>query len=264
MTNTSKVLDCEMDDGVARVWLARPNRRNALDHALLQDLDLTLRRLGDDSAVRVIVLGGRGKAFCAGADLHWMQQAAKFDRAQNTEDAGSLAKLLQAFDALPKPVIARVHGACFAGATGLVAACDLAIASEETRFCFSEVKIGLVPATISPYVVRAMGYRRALQHMLVADVFDATTAAREGLITEVVRADQLDPHVDALTRQLCDAGPRALGETKRLVREISGRPIDAELTRSTVECIAEARVSAEGKEGIRALLANETPGWRAR
>lgn len=262
MNDNAHVLDCEVEAGIAKVWLARPERRNALDHTLLTRLGIELQRLDRDPAVQVIVLGGRGKAFCAGADLHWMQRAADFDRNQNIEDAGVLAQLLRTFDSLSTPIIARVHGSCYAGATGLVAACDIAIASDDSRFCFSEVKIGLVPATISPYVLRAMGYRKALQHMLLADVFDAATACADGLINEVVPAEQLDLRIAALAKLLQGAGPQALGETKRLLREVAGKTIDDQLTRRTIECIADMRVSPEGKEGIRALLANETPSWR--
>lgn len=266
MTDTAPdgttMIEHRVEAGIARVWLARPELRNALNPALLEALGALLRRLEADPAVRVVVLGGRGKAFCAGADLRWMTKAAAFDRAQNIEDAGCLAQLLQTLDGLAKPTIARVHGACYAGGTGLISACDIVVAAEDTRFCFSEVRLGLVPATISPYVLRAMGYRAGLRHMLVADVFDATTALRTGLVGEVAPADALDARIDALATALREAGPRALAETKRLLREVDGRPIDGALARRTVECIADARASDEGVEGVRALLAGETPRWR--
>lgn len=266
MNDTTKdagqVIECSVDSGIARVWLSRAEQRNALHPALLDELGATLRQLDADPAVRVVVLGGRGEAFCAGADLRWMTKAAAFDRAQNIEDAGCLARLLQTLDTLGKPTIARIHGACYAGATGLVSACDIAVAAEDARFCFSEVRLGLVPATISPYVLRAMGYRAGLRHMLVADVFDAATALRHGLVSEVAPVDALDARVDALAAAMRDAGPRALAETKRLLREVTGRPIDDGLARRTVECIADARASDEGVEGVRALLAGEAPRWR--
>jgi len=257
-------IECEQGANIARVWLARPERRNALHPPLLQELGAVLRTLDADPAVHVIVLGGRGKAFCAGADLQGMAAAVNYDRARNLEDAGGIARLLQQIDAMATPLIGRVHGACYAGAAGLVAACDIAVAADDARFCFSEVKIGLVPATIAPYVLRAMGYRAALQHMLTAEVFDAATALRGGLVSEVVVASQLDARIDALTEALLAAGSRALAETRRLLRELVGKPIDAAVTRRTVECIADARVSAEGIEGMRAVLAGETPRWRQR
>ena len=266
MTDTAPdgttMIESSVEAGIARVWLARPELRNALNPALLDELGATLQRLEADPAVRVVVLGGRGKVFCAGADLRWMTQAASYDRAQNIEDAGCLARLLQTLDGLAKPTIARVHGACYAGGTGLISACDIVVAAEDARFCFSEVRLGLVPATISPYVLRAMGYRAGLRHMLVADVFDAATALRTGLVGEVATVDALDTRVDALAAAMRDAGPRALAETKRLLREVNGRPIDGALARRTVECIADARASDEGVEGVRALLAGETPRWR--
>ena len=261
MPISSKVIDYAVNDGIARVWLARPDRRNALDEELMTDLGTILRDLGDDDTVRVIVIGGLGKAFCAGADLHWMARAAEYDRAKNLEDVARLSILLQTLDHLPKPTLARVHGACYAGATGLVAACDLAVAADDAQFCFSEVRLGLVPATISPYVQRAMGYRAALQYMLTAEVFDAVAAARTGLVNECVPIDALDTRIDALANALRSAGPRALAETKRLLRSIHGRPIDASVMQQTIECIADARVSPEGTEGIRALLAHEKPRW---
>ncbi|MBU3671975.1 MAG: enoyl-CoA hydratase/isomerase family protein [Sinobacteraceae bacterium] len=255
-------MECDIAAGIARVWLARPERRNALHQPLLDELGTLLRKLDADPAVRVIVLGGRGKAFCAGADLQWMSKAVNYDRQQNLEDAGGIARLLQQMDAYTTPVIARVHGACYAGATGLVAACDIAVAADDARFCFSEVKIGLVPATIAPYVLRAMGYRAAMQHMLTAEPFDASMALRSGLISEVVALDQLDLRIDALARMLVNAGSRALGETRMLLRQLVGRPIDANVTKLTIECIADARVSPEGIEGMRAVLAGESPRWR--
>lgn len=264
MTDTTTFIECSVESAVGRVWLSQPEKRNALHPDLLKELDATLRRLDADPAVRAIVLGGRGKAFCAGADLRWMTKAAAFSRTENIEDASCLAQLLQTLDALAKPTIARIHGACYAGATGLISACDIAVAAEDARFCFSEVRLGLVPATISPYVLRAMGYRASLRHMLIADVFDAATALRYGLVTEVAPADALDAHVDTLAAALCDAGPHALAETKRLLREVTGRAIDGGITRRTVECIADARASDEGVEGVRALLAGETPRWRSK
>lgn len=230
----------------------------------MSELTRLLRELDADPSIRVIVIGGRGTAFCAGADLEWMARAASYDRQRNVTDVAIISDLLQTLDGVRKPTLARIQGACFAGAIGLVAACDLAIASEEARFCFSEVRLGLVPATISPYVARVMGYRATLQHMLLAETFDADIARRCGLLTEVVPTDRLDVRIGELAMSLCRGGSRALGETKRLLREIAGRPIDDALRSKTIECIADARVSDEGVEGLRALLAGERPRWSER
>ena len=255
------VLELEIDSGVARLWLARPDRRNALNELLLEQLTAALRDLAADPAVRVIVLGGRGKAFCAGGDLDVMRRAAGYGREENLADAQRLVQLLRAIDESPKPTIARIHGACYAGGTGLISACDIAIAADDARFCFSEVRLGLVPAMISPYVMRAIGYRAAMRYMLGADPFDAAGAAGIGLITEAVPAAQLDARIDELARSLCGAGPRALAETKRLLRRVNGHPFGEELARLTAECIADARASDEGVEGLRAALAGEKPRW---
>lgn len=262
MSHSTTHLEIELVAGVAKLWLARPLRRNALNPELIEELSSLLRELASDDRVRVVVLGGRGAAFCAGADLEWMSEAAGFTHEQNVADAHRLAQLLQTLDELPKPTVARVHGACYAGALGLVAACDLAVAADNSRFCFSEVRLGLVPATISPYVVRALGYRASLRHMLSADVFDAARAERIGLVSEVVTEARLDERIDTLAHGLQDAGPRALAETKQLLREVAGKTIDDALRQRTVECIALARVSDEGREGMRALLTGETPSWR--
>jgi methylglutaconyl-CoA hydratase len=248
-------LEVEREGGVARLWLARPERRNALDEALMEALTDALGRLATDDSVRLVVLGGRGKAFCAGADLGWMRRAAGYDRDQNIADAGRFARLLQALDASPKPTLARVHGACFAGAIGLVAACDLAVAADDSRFCFTETKLGIVPAMISPYVLRAAGYRQGLRYMTTAETFDAATALRIGLLHESVAPDRLDDTLTRLTDALEACGPRALAETKRLLRGIAGRPIDEAVVRRTAECIADARASDEARTRLGAVLA---------
>jgi methylglutaconyl-CoA hydratase len=248
-------LELEREGGIARLWLARPERRNALDEALMDALTTALQQLAADDSVRVLVLGGRGKAFCAGADLDWMRRAATYDREQNIADAGRFARLLQALDSSPKPTIARVHGACFAGAIGLAAACDLAIAADDSRFCFTETKLGIVPAMISPYVLRAVGYRQAMRYMTTAEAFDAATALRIGLVHECVAPEGLDAAIAPLAAALEACGPRALAETKRLLRGIADRPIDEALIRRTGECIADARASDEARTRLGAVLA---------
>ena len=255
MTQHATGLEIECEDGVARLWLARPGQRNALDEPLMEALTDALRQIAQDDSLRVVVLGGRGKAFCAGADLSWMQRAAGFNRDQNIDDASRFARLLQAIDTCPKPTLARVHGACFAGAIGLAAACDIAIAADDSRFCFTETQLGIVPAMISPYVLRGVGYRQAMRYMTAALPFDAATALRIGLVSETVPADALDEAIAPLVAALKACGPRALAETKRLLRGIVGRPIDETLTRLTAECIADARASDEARERIGAVLA---------
>jgi methylglutaconyl-CoA hydratase len=255
MTQQAAGLKIEREGGVARLWLARPERRNALDEALIDALGAALRRLGEDEAVRVVVLGGRGKAFCAGADLEWMSRAAGYGREENIADAERFARLLATLDASPKPTIARLHGACYAGALGLAAACDIALATEDCRFCFSETRLGIVPAMISPYVLRAVGHRAGLRWMTTAEPFDAATALAIGLVSEVVPAAGIDARVAAIAAALEACGPRAVAETKRLLRDIGGRPIDAAVVRRTAECIADARASDEAKSRIGAVLA---------
>lgn len=257
------VIDIEYDSGIARVWIARPDKRNALNESLLDGLAQAMLALDKDDAVRVIVLGGRGRAFSAGADLEWMRRAASYAREKNLEDAGRLVATLTAIDNVNKPTIARLHGSCFAGAIGLASACDIAIASEDCRFCFSEARLGLVPATISPYVMRAIGYRQALRWMLTAEPFTAITAREIGLINEIVPESALDARIDAIAASCMAGGKRALAETKRLLRNVQSQPIDNAVQQQTIACIAEARASAEGAEGIRALLAGEPPSWRS-
>jgi methylglutaconyl-CoA hydratase len=257
------VIEIECDSGIGRVWIARPHKRNALDEATLDGLARAIQTLVEDDSVRVIVLGGRGRAFSAGADLEWMRRAAVYASEQNREDARRLVRTLTAIDTVGKPTIARLHGSCYAGAIGLASACDIAIASEDCRFCFSETRLGLVPATISPYVMRAIGYRQALRWMLTAEPFSAVTAREIGLINEMVPESTLDARINALAALCMAGGKRALAETKRLLRQVAARPIDTALQQDTIDCIAEARASSEGAEGIRALLAGEPPGWKS-
>jgi methylglutaconyl-CoA hydratase len=255
MTQQAAGLEVEHEGGVARLWLARPERRNALDEALIEALGAALQRCGEDDAVRVVVLGGRGKAFCAGADLGMMTRASGYGREENIADAGRFAQLLATLDASPKPTIARLHGACYAGALGLAAACDIALATDDCRFCFSETRLGLVPAMISPYVLRVVGHRAALRWMTTAEPFDAAAALTMGLVCESVPAAELDGRIAVIAAALEACGPRAIAETKRLLRDIGGRPIDAAVVRRTAECIADARASDEAKARIGAALA---------
>ncbi|ABM96311.1 enoyl-CoA hydratase/isomerase family protein [Methylibium petroleiphilum] len=248
---------------VARVTLCRPDVRNAFNDEIITALTQAFRALDADDTVRVVVLAAEGPAFCAGADLHWMRRMADYTRAQNLDDAAGLAQMLRSIAGCRKPTIARVQGDAYAGGVGLVAACDLAVAVDTAQFCLSEVKLGLVPATIGPYVVRAMGPRAAQRYMLTAERFDATTAQRTGLLHEVAPAEALDAAVQALVDALLAASPQALATGKRLLHEITGAPLDAALIARTVEFIADARASDDGREGVQAFLGKRRPRWQA-
>jgi methylglutaconyl-CoA hydratase len=257
----SAPIDIHRAHGIATVWLDRPAVRNAFDEALIAALTAAIGELSCDAAVRVIVLAGRGPAFCAGADLGWMARLAALAPQENHADAQRLARMFKAIDDCPKPTIARVHGACFAGGNGLVATCDMAVATVEARFCFSEARLGLVPATIGPYVLRAIGHRAASRYLLTAEVFDAPEARQIGLVSAVVAPDQLDATVDALAATLSAGGPEALATTKRLIRGLAGRAIDESLLLETARSIADVRASPEGREGMRAMLEKRPPSW---
>lgn len=246
---------------VATVTLCRPEVRNAFDDTLIADLDTAFRDLGAEPGVRAIVLAAEGPAFCAGADLHWMRRMAGYSRDENLADAGKLATMLRTLAECPKPTIARVQGDVYAGGMGLVAACDIAVAADTAGFCLSEVKIGLVPATISPYVLRAMGTRAAQRYFLTAERFDAAEAHRIGFVHAVVGADALDATVDGWLRALTGASPAAVGACKRLIADVAGRPVDDALIARTVEGIADIRASDEGREGVQAFLQKRKPSW---
>ncbi|MDH4190894.1 MAG: enoyl-CoA hydratase/isomerase family protein [Betaproteobacteria bacterium] len=257
----SETLDLAVKHGVARVTLNRPQIRNAFDDVLIAELTQTLRTLDADAAVRVVVLAGNGAAFCAGADLHWMKRMAGYSYEENLADAGALAELLRTLDRVAKPTIARVHGPAFAGGVGLVAACDIALGTPQAKFCLSEAKLGLSPATISPYVIRAMGPRIARRYFLSAEVFDAAEAHRIGLLSALVPAQELDAALDALVEQLLAGGPAAQAKIKDLVRLVEPGDVDAAMVHETARRIAEIRVSPEGREGIAAFLEKRKPGW---
>ena len=249
-------------DGVATVTLARPEVHNAFDEALIAELTRALKALDTDPAVRVVVLCGEGRSFCAGADLTWMQRMAGYDHAANLADAGALAAMLAALDRSTKPTIARVHGAAYGGGVGLVACCDIAVAAEDAVFALSEARLGLIPATIGPYVVAAIGRRAARRYFLTAERFGAADALAIGLVHAVVPAAGLDARVRELADQLLAAGPRAQAESKALIRAVAGRPIDDTVIADTVEWIAAVRASPEGREGIAAFLARRPPAWQ--
>ena len=255
------MLKLDKHGGVARVTLDRPELRNAFDDVLIGRLTAAFEELQADASVRVVVLAGNGPAFCAGADLNWMKRMAGYGYEENLADARALAAMLATLDRLPKPTIARVHGPVFAGGTGLVAACDIAVGTPEAKFCLSEAKLGLSPATISPYVMRAMGERMARRYFLTAEVFDAAEAHRIGMLSALVSPEQLDNVIDGIARHLLDGGPQAHARIKELIRAVAGRPADDALVADTARRIAEIRGSPEGREGIASFLEKRKAAW---
>ena len=248
---------------VATIVLSRPDVRNAFNDEVIAELSQAFVQLGDAPEVRAIVLMAEGPAFCAGADLNWMRRMADYTRDENIEDAGKLAFMLRAIYECPKPTIARVQGDVYAGGMGLVAACDMAVSVDTANYCLSEVKLGLIPATISPYVIRAMGARAAHRYFLTAERFSAAEALRIGFVHEVVPADQLDAKVGELVNALVAASPNAVRECKKLVQDVAERDITRLLIDHTVEGIADIRASDEGKEGVQSFLQKRKPAWLA-
>lgn len=249
-------------DGVATVTMNRAAVHNAFNEAVIADIDSAFRRLGAEDSVRVILLRGAGRSFSAGADLAWMQRMAGYSKEENVADAMGLARMLQAIDTCPKPTVGVVHGAAFGGGVGLAAACDIVVASEAASFSLSEVRLGLIPAAISPYVVAAMGERACRRFFLTAERFSAAEAHRLGLVHELAPADGLDATVERLVKALLDCAPGAQAEAKDLIRAVSRRPTDDSVLADTAERIARRRSSAEGREGVGAFLEKRDPSWR--
>ncbi len=256
-----KTIELERRPHAAIVWLNRPTVRNAFNEVMIEEVTEVFRFLSADTTLRVVVLASRGPVFCAGGDLSWMKSMATYTPEQNLADAHGLAEMLRVIDRCPHAVVARVQGACYAGGLGLVTVADIAIASEDAEFCLSETRIGLIPATISPYVLRAMGERAARRWFLSAERFDAASAARLGVLHEVVPADELDATVDRLLATLVRVSPNALRESKTLVRDVAGRTISDELIADTASRIAAIRVSEEGQEGVQSFLEKRKPNW---
>lgn len=256
-----RYLTLTVNAGVATVTLTQPEIRNAFSDEVILEITEAFRVAGERPDVRAIVLAAEGPAFCAGANLNWMRRMADYDRAENLQDAGALAEMLRTIYACPKPTIARVQGDVYAGGMGLVAACDMAVSSDNAGFCLSEVKIGLVPGTIAPYVLRAMGARAGHRYFLTGERFDAAEALRIGFVHQVVAIDQLDDAVDGLLKALLASGPDAVRSCKKLVLDVAEREINAQLIASTVEVIANIRASDEGKEGVQAFLSKRKPAW---
>ena len=247
--------------GIATVVLSRPDVRNAFNDEVIAELSQAFIQLGDDPQVRAIVLMAEGPAFCAGADLNWMRRMADYSRDENEQDAEKLAFMLRTIYECPKPTIARVQGDVYAGGMGLVACCDMAVSVDTANYCLSEVKLGLIPATIGPYVIRAMGPRASHRYFLTAERFSAAEARRIGFVHEVVPADQLDATVSTWVQALLAASPNAIKECKKLVQYVADRDITRLLIDHTVKAIADIRASDEGKEGVQSFLNKRKPAW---
>lgn len=256
-------LELTIRNQCAIVILNRPEIRNAFDDALIANLAKTLKKLDADDSVRAVVLMGAGPAFCAGADLNWMKRMAGYTLKQNLADAKALADMLKTLDRMSKPTIARVHGPAYAGGVGLVAACDIAVGTVEAEFALTEAKLGLSPATISPYVVRAMGERMAHRYFLTAEKFSAAEAYRIGLLSELCLPGELDGKINELLGHIVSGGKDALAEIKDLIRAVSRGAIDDPMIDDTAERIAKIRVSKEGREGIASFLGKRKPAWVA-
>jgi methylglutaconyl-CoA hydratase len=254
-------LDITVTNQVATITLNRPDVRNAFNETSIADLTMAFDEVGQDTDVRAIVLAANGPAFCAGADLNWMKKMAGYSQFENEADAMRLADMLRTIYFSPKPVIAKVQGDCYAGGMGLVAACDIVVAVDAANFCLSEVKLGLIPATISPYVIKAMGDQASRRYFLTAERFDAREAHRIGFAHEVVPAGQLDAKVAEIVKALVNNSPNAVREAKKLVRDVAGLPIDDVLLADTAGRIANIRASNEGKEGVASFLEKRKPSW---
>ena len=248
---------------VAEVWLNRPEVRNAFNAEVITELTAAFATFGADTDLRAIVLGGHGKAFCAGADLGWMREMADYDWEQNHADAQVLADMLWAVYHCPVPVVGRIHGDCYAGGVGLAAVCDVLVAARGINFCLSEARLGLLPATISPYVVRAMGEQAARRYFVTAERFSSEQAHGMGFVHELCAADALDARVDEIVATLVANGPMAVRACKRLVQDVAGVPITPALREDTARRIADIRASAEGKEGVQSFLQKRPPAWLA-
>ena len=257
----SSTLKIEVAQLIGRITLNRPDVRNAFNDEVIAEITQAFTELGAREDVRCIVLAAEGTAFCAGADLNWMRRMADYSREENLADAAKLAEMLRVIYECPKPTVACVQGDVYAGGMGLVACCDIAVSVESAGFCLSEVKLGLIPATISPYVMRAMGARAGHRYFLTAERFTAQEALRMGFVHEVVAADLLDAKVDEITQALVKNSPNAVKVCKKLVQEVGGQEISQPLIRKTVEGIADIRASAEGREGVSAFLGKRKPSW---
>lgn len=261
MSDPNSYVQLERRSHVAYVTLARPERRNAFDDSMIAEMRHLFLELARDETLRAVVLQGEGEHFSGGADLGWMQRMADYDFKANVADAHVLAGMLQALNNIPVPTIAIVRGAAFGGAIGLIACCDMAIADENAIFALSEVKLGLIPATISPYVIDAIGARACRRLFLTGERFDAQMALSVGLISEIASTDALETLSQRLISEVTASGPAAVRAAKRLIRDVADQPIDAALIDDTCQAIAEIRVSDEGQSGLQAFLNKTSPPW---
>ena len=260
MTENPLIVDVAAE-GRATVTLNRPDVHNAFDDKLIALLTRELDALDRNPTVGVVVLAAAGKSFCAGADLKWMRRMAEYSEAENQADAEALAAMMKTLNRLSKPTVAEVQGAAYGGGVGLICCCDIAIASEAAQFTISEVKLGLIPSVISPYVVAVIGERQARRYALGAETFDAIEAKRIGLVHEVTAAEDLQAAVDAMVEALLANGPAAMAETKDQIAGVANRPVDDRLIAAAAARIARIRVSDEGCEGVAAFLEKRKPGW---
>lgn len=247
---------------ITTLTLNQPELHNAFDERLITELTEKLEKINQDPNIRVVILAANGKSFCAGADVHWMQKMANYSYEENLADAKKLAKLMYVLYSLQKPTIALVQGPAYGGGVGLVACCDIAIANPTANFCLSEVKIGLVPAVISPYVIKAIGERAARRYFLTAEKFTASEAQNLGLIHIIVPTEELQQKGDQLAKLLLNNSPQALTCAKQLIAEVTSRSLEQELIDITTKYIADIRISAEGQEGLKAFLEKREPQWQ--
>ena len=257
----ASTLQIERDGPVARVWLNRPDVRNAFNEEVIAELTHAFDALSADAALRVVVLGGHGKTFCAGADLTWMRAMADYTWEENHRDATGLADMLWAIYSCPVPVIGRIHGDCYGGGVGLAAVCDIVVASEAAGFCLSEARVGLLPATISPYVIRALGEQASRRYFVTSERFGAAQGHALGFVHALCPHEELDAKVNELVAAIVANSPAAVRACKELVQEVAHRPIDAELRDTTARRIADIRASAEGREGVQSFLQKRKPSW---
>lgn len=256
-----QAIDITMYERTATVTLNRPDIRNAFNSATIAELALAFDELGRDEDVRAIVLAANGAAFCAGGDLNWMKEMAHYSDSENLADATRLADMLRTIYLCPKPVVAKIQGDCYAGGMGLAAACDIVVAADSAHFCLSEVKLGLIPATIAPYVIKAMGENAARRYALTAERITATEAHRIGFVHELAEADALDASVAAIVKALVSNSPHAVQQAKVLVRDVANQAIDTALLADTAQRIATIRASLEGREGVASFLEKRKPNW---
>lgn len=263
MSNEMQTLDIRRVGGVAHVYLNRPEVRNAFNDDVIAELTHTFKTLAEDDQLLAVVLGGHGKAFCAGADLNWMRAMADYSWEQNRADAQALADMLWTIYSCPVPVIARLQGDCYAGGVGLASVCDVRVAATGVQLCLSEAKLGLLPGTIAPYVVRAMGEAAAKRYFVTAERFSAEAAQGFGMLHEVVAAEQLDATMQTILGAITANGPKATRACKALVQEVTGAPITSALRARTAQLIADIRATAEGREGVQSFLMKRKPNWLA-